>query len=262
MHFYFRLHVQRRYGLTIRNRLTDSDVEKLVFKAIELIDEVQIELGLPISSHIMATWERLRHGVFKAMPLNKKEDGSLNMDFGSFIPPSTIVLDYDLPSSDSPLHMPELAETMTLYSAVHEVIHAGDHITGNTLFLETCQHILKEHKDKLSKGMNVIREQGGSNCIRSKHDLAALWAIQYVDVVTHYRTFVVLRHKSLPKLDHIWSRLREEHFPPNLLTCIERHNDTEYVFKLFNKKKGEYCFIEAFQEYQNIKEQQVKTYTV
>jgi len=248
--------------LTIRNRLNDSDVENLVFNAIELIDEVQIELGLPISPHIMATWERLRHGVFKAVPIKKQSNDSLSMDFGSFIPPDTIILDYDLPSSDNPLHMPELAETLTIYSAVHEVIHAGDHTVGNILFLETCDHILKEHRDKLRKGMKVIREKGGSECIKGIHDLASLWAMQYVDVVTHYRSFVVLRHKEFPKLDHIWCRLRDEHFPPNLLTCIERHNDMEYVFSLFTEKEGEYCFIEAFKEYQKIKEQQANTYTV
>jgi hypothetical protein len=248
--------------LTRKSRLIDRDVRDLVFNAIEIIDDVQIEIDLPISPYIMYTWERLRFGTFKAMNLSKKNNNDFNMDFGVFIPPKTIILDCNLPEIDKPLNMPELANTLTMYTVVHEVIHADDYTEGNSLLLKTREHILNVHEDKLKKGMSVINQQGGSDCIRNQDDLASLWAMQYVDVVTHYRSYVVLRQKKYPKLELVWSRLREEHFPPNLLTSIERHQDKNYIFNLFNKKKGDYCFIEAFQEYRDIKENQVCTYTV
>jgi hypothetical protein len=196
------------------------------------------------------------------MPLNEKRHGKVQMDFGSFIPPDTIILDDDLPNSDYPLNIPELAKTLTYYSAVREVIHASDHIEGNSLLLKTRSHILQEHKDKLRKGMEVIEEQGGAKCINDYKDLSSFWALQYVDVVTHYKSYIVLRFKKFPKIEDIWSRLLEEPLPPNLLTCIERHKDMLYIFELFTEKKGRYCIIEAFQEYQEIKEKQVNSYTV
>jgi hypothetical protein len=151
---------------------------------------------------------------------------------------------------------------MSHYTAVHEVIHADDHTGGDKLLLATRKHIFKTHKDKLETGMQFIQNNGGKDSITNFEDLASLWAIQYVDMVTHYRTYVVLRHKKYKKLDHIWSQLDKDYFSPNLLTCIEIEKGTEYVFNLFTNMMGEYCLIEALNDYKSIQEKNVGSYTV
>jgi hypothetical protein len=121
---------------------------------------------------------------------------------------------------------------------------------------------LDSHDDKLEKSMEIIREDGGYLGIDNFEDLASLWAVQYVDMVTHYRSYVVLRHHRYPKLDQIWSRLRNDYFPPNLLTNIEVTKGVDYVFSLFTERIGEYCLIEALDEYQKLKEKQSASYMV
>ncbi len=81
-------------------------------------------------------------------------------------------------------------------------------------------------------------------------------------MVTHYRSYVVLRHMRFPKLDQIWSRLRNDYFPPNLLTNIEVTKGASYVFTLFTEKMGEYCLIEALDEYNALKEKVTASYMV
>jgi len=194
------------------------------------------------------------------MYITDSRENSYRMDFGSFQPPASIFLDKRLPNSDHPLDMPDFADTLTLYSAVHEVIHADDHMGGDQLLLATIRHILDAHVDKLERSLQLIKNENENCVIEDYEDLATLWSIQYVDMVTHYRSYVVLRHIKAPKLDQIWSRLRDDYFPPNLLTCIEVNKGLDYVFSLFTKRMGEYCLIEALQEYNEMKERESQSY--
>jgi hypothetical protein len=251
-----------RYVLTLRRQLQDEDVRRIVQESVELIKKTQSNLNLPISNNLAYTRKRLKSGTFKAIHMNHKRRNSYDMDYGSFIPPDTILLDKNLPSCDHPLNLPELAETLIMYSAVHEVLHADDHMNGDRLLIETREHILRNHKDKLRKSMRIIKYEGGCDAIRNFKDLATLWGVQYSDMVTHYRGYVVLRHMNYQKLDHLWNSLRDDYFPPNLLTCIERSKGTDYVFSLFTDKLGEYCLIDALDEYNSIKEKNCSSYMV
>jgi hypothetical protein len=248
--------------LTLRKELTDSDVRQLIHDSLNLVSISQRKLNLPIMPNILETRLRLNGGIFKASYINNPKGQNYSMDYGSFQPPSTIFLDKRLPSSDHPLDMPDFAETLTKYSAVHELIHADDHTGGDQLLLKTLKHILTSHEDKLEKSLHIIERDGGSEYITNYDDLASLWAIQYVDMVTHYRAYVVLRHKQYPKLDQIWSRLSTDYFPPNLLTCIEVTKGSGFVFSLFTEKIGEYCLIEALDDFSCIKEREAQSYTV
>jgi hypothetical protein len=251
-----------RYGLTLRKELTDGDVRKLVRDSLNLVGRTQRQLNLPIMPNFPITVKRLMQGNFKAMYINSPKGKSYNMDFGSFRPPANIILDKRLPSSDHPLDLPDLADSLTVYCAVHEIIHADDHAGGDILLLATCNHILESHLDKLEKSLQIINAEGDNSIISGYEDLASLWAIQYMDMVTHYRSYVVLRHMNYPKIDQIWSRLSNDYFPPNLLTCIEVSMGTDYVFNLFTEKIGEYCLIEALEEYNCMKERETKSYMV
>ncbi len=93
------------------------------------------------------------------------------MDYGCFQPPSTIMLDRNLPFCDRPLDIPDLASTMCLYSAVHEVLHADDCVGGDVLQSATREHMLKDHRDKLDAGMRFIQSEGGNDCIRTTAEL-------------------------------------------------------------------------------------------
>ncbi|MBN2336565.1 hypothetical protein JXL21_13485 [Candidatus Bathyarchaeota archaeon] len=248
--------------MTLRRDLTEDDVRRIVQESIEKISQAQIQLGLPVAPNIDTTRRRLDLGSFKAMRLSERRSSKNPLEYSSFVPPATIILDKHLPSSDHPLDMPEFAETLTAYCAVHEVVHADDHAGGDTLLVSTRSHILDMHEDKLEKSMSIIMEEGGSPAIRDYGDLASLWAVQYVDMVTHYRSYVVLRCMKYPKLDQLWSRLRSDYFPPNLLTCIEVSKGADYVFSLFTEKAGRYCLIEALNEYNEIKNRDACSYTV
>lgn len=251
-----------RYGLTLRRELTDSDVRGLVKESLNLISRTQRSLNLPIMPNLPTTTKRLKQGNFKAMYINNPKGKNYSMDFGSFQPPASIFLDKRLPSSDHPMNMPDFADTLTTYSTVHEIIHADDHVGGDQLLIATVRHIIQEHPDKLERSLQIIIEEGGNNVIKDYEDLASLWAIQYVDMVTHYRSYVVLRYKGAPKLEQIWSRLSNDYFPPNLLTCIEVSKGSDYVFSLFTEKMGEYCLIEALEEYKCMKEREAQSYMV
>ncbi|MCP8310939.1 MAG: hypothetical protein L6N94_05520 [Candidatus Methylarchaceae archaeon HK01M] len=240
--------------MTGMKELSDDNVHDLVYESIELIKKVQRQLQLPISPNLRRTIKRLKNGCFKAEHIRGLRKNKYTMEYGMFIPPSTIILDKHLLKSDKPMDIPEFVDTFMVYNAVHEVLHADDNVGGDKLLLSTLEHIIKIHGDKLEKSMEIIKEEGNHDCIRNKKDLAFLWAIQYNDVVTHYRTYVVLRHMKYPKLDHIWSRLRKDYFPPHLLTNIEIVKGIKYVFSLFTEKLGEYCLIEAYKEHVDIKE--------
>jgi len=245
-----------------RRGLTSDDVRELVFEAIGLIEDAQRELDLPICPHIEETSESLRDGEFRAEPLPRNRSGPYAMDYGAFEPPSTIILDSGLPSCDCPLSIPGLPDTLARYCATHEVIHADDHTGGDRLLVETRRHILKDHGDKLERGMMIIEQEGGGDCIRSYEELADLWAMQYVDMATHYRAYVVLRHKQLPKIDFIWAGLRNDLFPPHMFTCIERDKGVSYVLGIITQHAGEYCLIDALRESEGIREKNACRYTV
>jgi hypothetical protein len=212
--------------------------------------------------NFVITSRRLKQGNFKAMYINNPRGKNYSMDFGSFQPPANIYLDKRLPSSDHPMNIPDFAGTLTVYCAVHEIIHADDHAGGDQLLLATCNHILETHVDKLERSLQIINNEGGNNVIKDYEDLASLWAIQYVDMVTHYRSYIVLRHMQFPKIDQIWSRLSNDYFPPNLLTCIEASRGSNYVFSLFTERIGEYCLIEALDEYNCMKQKETLSYMV
>jgi hypothetical protein len=245
-----------------RRQLTHEDVRKLVIGSVELINEVQLKLCLPIGPHINETRERLREGEFLANSLAAIRSCQYGMDFGCFTPPSTIMLDRDLPFSDKPLDIPELASTLSLYTAVHEVLHADDWIGGDLLQRATHKHMLKDHRDKLEKALEFIQSDDGTDYIKTVDELANLNAAHYVDMVTHFKSYIALRYVSAPKLDMIWDQMSINFFPPNLLTMIEAEKGTEYVFDLFTEKAGQYCLIDAFDEYESIGKRSSSTYTV
>ncbi len=260
--FYFGQTKTSRYVVTLRRDLTDSDVQRIVRDSLEMISEAQSQLDLPVAPNISQTKSILSRGSFKALTMNSRRVNRNSMEYGSFMPPATIILDKRLPKSDHPMDMPDFVETLTMYTAVHEVFHADDHVGGNKLLMATREHILDRHEDKLEKSMSIIMEEGGSPAIKDYGDLASLWAVQYTEMVTHYKSYVVMRQMKRPKLDRLWSRLRNDYFPPNLLTCIELSRGTDYVFSLFTERLGEYCLIEALKEYNALKEKDAGSYTV
>lgn len=235
-----------------RRQLSNDDVRRIVLGSVELIKEAQNNLKLKISPNIEFTKKILSNGKLIAeTPLNTT-NCTYGMDYGCFIPPSIIKLESLLPFSDHPLDLPELASTLTLYSAVHEIIHADDYIGGDKLLNLTKKHILQEHYDKIKVALKIIKKQCGNSCIRNVDDFAELSAKNYIDMVTHYKSYVVLRYGDSPKLDLIWDRLNNYYFPPNLLTKIEREHGIDYIFSLFIDKAGEYCLIDAFNDYEEI----------
>jgi hypothetical protein len=245
-----------------RRQLNHEDVQRLVMGSMELIREAQVHLDLPISPNIEKTREWLINGEFYADSLINIRGRQYGMDFGCFNPPNTITLDRNLPFSDQPLDLPNLASTLTLYTAVHEVLHADDWAGGDRLQKVTKTHMLKEHWDKLEKALDFIRSGEGTDLIKSIDDLAILNASHYVDMVTHFRSFLVMRYAGAEKLDMIWDKMSINFFPPYLFTMIEAEKGAKYVFELFNKRAGSYCLIDAFEEYDSIGKKSASTYTV
>ncbi len=252
----------RRYIMLERRQLTHEDVRRLVMGSVELVREAQLRLRLPLGPNIIETRERLSGGECLSASLVTIRGCQYGMDFGCFTPPSTIMLDRNLPFSDRPLDIPELASTLSLYTAVHEVIHADDWVGGDRLQRATRDHMLSRHRDKLDKALEFIRDGEGTDCIKTVAELANLNASHYVDMVTHFRSFVALRYAGAPKLDMIWDRLTLNYFPPNLLTMIEAEKGTPYVFDLFTGRAGGYCLIDAFEEFESIGKKSANQYTV
>ena len=183
------------------------------------------------------------------------------MAFGAYEPPATIIMDSRIPFSDRPLNIPEVPHTLLRYTAAHEVIHVDDHLGGDSLYNGTKEHILCDHADKLERGMEFIRGEGSCEEIGDNCDLASLWAMQYVDMVTHYRAYVTLRERNFPRLDLIWSKMQDGLFPPSMLTEIERGRGTGYVFESI-QHVGEYCLIDALMESSSIGDRAVCKYAV
>ena len=245
-----------------RRQLTHEDVQRLVVGSLELINESQLQLGLPLCPNLDKTKESLLNGEYYAESLLNIRGRQYGMDFGCFHPPNIIMLDKNLPFSDRPLDLPDLASTLTLYTAVHEVLHADDWMGGDVLQMATKDHMLCEHPDKLEKALEFIRSGEGTDIIKSEVDLALLNANHYVDMVTHFRSFLVLRYAGAEKLDMIWDKMAINFFPPNLLTMIEAEKGAKYVCDLFDKRAGGYCLIDAFEEYDSIGKRSASTYTV
>ena len=245
-----------------RRQLTHEDVRRLVVGSIDLIREAQLRLKLPLGPNISETRERLLGGECLADSLLHIRGCQYGMDFGCFNPPNTIMLDENLPFSDRPLDIPDLASTLTLYTAVHEVLHADDWVGGDRLQSATRSHMLKEHRVKLKKALEFLMGERGTDCIRTVAELANLNAAHYVDMVTHFRSFIVLRYAGAPRLDMIWDKMAINFFPPNLLTMIEAEKGVNYVFDLFQRKAGRYCLIDAFEEYESIGKRSASAYTV
>lgn len=245
-----------------RRRLNSEDVRKLVFEAIGLIEEAQMKLQLPICRNLAKTRRILRRGTFQAASLRSEREGKLHTLYGDFAPPATITLDRELPFCDSPLDIPEVPRTMTYYTSVHEVIHADDYAGGDRIINETREHILEDHKDKLEVSMEIIRQRTDDDCIASDEELAGLWAIQYADLLAHYRSYVVLRHHRFPRLAFIWDLMQSDLFAPSLLTKIEREKGTRYIFEAIIDRVGEYCLIDALAETMSIGERSADAYTV
>jgi hypothetical protein len=239
-----------------RRPLTDEDVRRLVFGSVELINETQTTLNLSLAPHIQETRKILSEGEFWADTVERGKICRYGMDFGCYTPPSTISLDRELPFSDKPLDLPDLASTLTLYSAVHEVIHVDDYLGGEVLLKATQEHMLNAHSEKLEKAMKVIEEQGNGDAVKNIRDLVHLSSQHYVDMTIHYRSFIILSYINAPQLELIWDRLSEDYFPPYLLTRIEREKGRKHVFDLFTEHAGDYCLIEAFDDYEKIGEKQ------
>jgi hypothetical protein len=245
-----------------RRELTSKDVRELVFESILLIAETQQELGFPICPNIGRTWRVLKDGNFMAAHLPSERYETYQMAFGTFDPPNTIILDSRIPFYDRPLDIPEVPHTLMRYTATHEVIHVDDHLGEDAIYEGTKEHILSEHGDKLETGIEFIEREGCCDKIDGRKDLASLWAIQYVDMVTHYRTYVVLRQRNFPRLSLVWSNMQEGFFPPSLLTKIEREKDTGYVLESILNQVGEYCLIDAIMETASIAKKTAGKYTV
>lgn len=237
-----------------RRLLTPEDVRRLVFDSMEEIDEAQSRLSLPICPNIRETRRRLRDGVFRAEPL--MGEMGYQMDYGLFQPPSTIIL-------DSRLLFLEGGEGLLHYSVVHEVIHADDHTGGNRLYRETKRHILEEHGEELERGMRIVDENDGRTYIRNREKLAELWAMQYVDLYTHYRTYIVLRERAAPRLEYLWEGLHGKGpITPRLLTYLERRRGMRYIFRLLTEMVGRCCLIDLLRECEDIKKMDMVRYTI
>lgn len=245
-----------------RRELTSEDVRRLVFDSIGLIAEAQEMLDLPICPNLDHTRDILANGKFFARHLLYNTIGAYHMAYGAFDPPASITLDSRIPFCDRPLNIPEVPETLAYYTATHEVIHADDHLGGDNMFTATRDHILCDHMDKLAKGMDIIEGRDDRCGIGTYEDLACLWAMQYVDMITHYRAYVVLRHSGYPKLDFVWDRMQNDFFPPSLLTTIEMEKDARYVFDDIIGQMGKYCLIDALKESSSIRERAACRYTV
>ena len=249
-------------SLIQRKALTSEDVQALVFQSIELISVAQDELDLPICPTIETTRKRLMQGVFKTTFLPKNSDSDYHSDYGYFDPPSTITLDSYLPFFDWPMNIPDAAHSMTHYITTHEVIHADDYTRGDHIYNATKEHIIRDHEDKLEKGMHIIEVDQDNDCIHSPEDLASMWAKQFVDLLTHYRAYVVMRHHCFPRLDLVWDSMQDDFFPPSLLTTIEVERDTRYIFDSIIRRAGSYCIIDALMEAKNISAKYANRYTV
>ena len=239
-------------------------MRRLVLDAIGLIKDVRGESGLPICLGIEETGSRLLNGVFRAEEISseRRANSFYALNYSYFEPPSTISLDKRRPFWDNPMDLPELVETATRYCAVHEVIHADDYREGNRIIKETMRHIGEAHEDKLKISLRLLKRSSAPWFINRKETLMRMWAEQYADMITHYRTYLILRHKRFPKIDYLWACLNSDYFPPNLLTAIECEKGVDYVLKRITEDIGRYCLVEVLDEAEEISNKNAEKYTV
>jgi hypothetical protein len=226
--------------------LTSDGVKNLVLQSVKLIEETRNELNLSLFRRIDETRSRLNYGTFRAekFPLHRLSHYIYAKAYGYFKPPSTIVLDKDLPLEGKIFNQSLLATTATYYCAVHEVIHADDYTDDNRILNETLKHIKTKHKNELTNASHILRRHPKDHAATSKKEIGTTWAYQYVDSATHYRTYLVLKHKRFPKIENIWVSLYNSIFSPRFFTTIEKAKGFRYMARLLSNKIGKTCIVE------------------
>lgn len=247
-----------------QEKLTSGRVRKLVLRSVDLIRETRDGLNLPLFSRIEETGRKLENGVFRAekFPLRRLSHRVYTKAYGYFKRPSTIVLDEDLPLSGKLFNQPSLATTATYYCAVHEVIHADDYTDGNRIIRETLLHIQRKHGDELAEASTILSKHSRGRWRGSRKEVMNTWAYQYVDSATHYRTYLVLKHKKFPQIDNIWVSLYTSIFSPRLFTTIEQEKGLNYTANLLSEQIGSVCIIEIAKEFEENSRKRAGVYTV
>jgi hypothetical protein len=253
-----------RFEIIEQKKLSSDTVRRLVLKSVELVRETRDDLNLPLFKQIEKTGERLKHGIFRAESflLRWLSHFVYAKAYGYFKSPSTIVLDEDLSSSGKLFNQPLLATTATYYCAVHEVIHADDYTDNNKIIRETLRHIERKHMDKLAEASSILSRHSRRTRRRGQRVVMKTWAYQYVDSATHYRAYLVLKHKKFPKIDNIWVSLYNSIFSPTLFTTIEKEKGLQYTVNLLSEQIGRMCIVEIVKEFEKISQKKARAYTV
>ena len=230
--------------------LTSDDVKNLVVQGVKLIKEVRETVAPGLCPSIERTEELLAQGCFKTekISLERRLNSFYPLNYSYFEPPSTITLDSRGPFWDKHLDMPDLTKTATSYCAAHELIHADDYLNGIRIAEETASHIETEHRDKLEASIKLLKKTAAPDFIQKEDNLVRIWAQQYADMATHYRTYLVFRHKQLPRIDYIWSALANHFFSPTILCQIEKSRGIDYVLDRITKGVGRWCLVDALME--------------
>jgi hypothetical protein len=254
----------RAIKLLEQKSLSSDTVKELVLRGVKLVQETRDELDLPLFRTIKDTGKRLKNGIFRARKFRLRPVSryAYAKAYGYFRVPSTIVLDEDLPLEGRLFNQPELATTATYYCAVHEVIHADDYTDNNRIVNETLQHIKIKHGNELAEASRILSRYSRSRWGKTHDEVVNTWAYQYVDSATHYRTYLVLKHKKFPKIDNIWVSLYNSIFSPRLFTMLENAKGLYYTAHILSKQIGETCILEIIKEYEEISQRNVRTYTV
>jgi hypothetical protein len=254
----------RNIELLEQKRLSSANVKNLVFKGVKLVKETRDELDVPLFRTIDDTGKRLQNGVFRARTFRPRRVSryAYAKAYGYFKAPSTIVLDADLPLEGRLFNQPELATTATYYCAVHEVIHADDYTDHNRIVNETLHHIKTQHERELTEVSRILSRHSRGRWGTTHNEVVNTWTYQYVDSATHYRTYLVLRHKRFPKIDTIWVNLYNSIFSPRLFTTLEHAKGLEYTARFMSERIGKTCIVELVKEYEAISQRNVRTYTV
>jgi len=244
--------------------LSSENVKDLVLLGVTLVQDTRNELDLPLFRTIEDTGNRLKNGVYRArkfrlQPLSRYAYAKA---YGFFKAPSTIVLDEDLPLEGRLFNQPELATTATYYCAVHEVIHADDYTDNNRIVTETLHHINTQHVNELAEASSRLSRHVRSRWGRTIKEIVNTWAYQYVDSATHYRTYLVLKHKQFPKIDTVWVSLYNSIFSPRLFTTLENTKGLYHTAQLLSDQMGRTCIVELVKEHEEASQRNVRTYTV
>jgi hypothetical protein len=245
-------------------RLTSNGVKKLVMEGVRLVKETRDELNLPLFNTIEQTAKRMKKGKFRAEQFSSRRLSQYVYvkAYGYFKAPSTIVLDEELPLEGEPYNQPMVGTTASYYCAVHEIIHADDYTNENRLIEETLGHIKHKHAGELDEASKVLAHHSRGRWGKNRREVNHTWAYQYVDSATHYRTYLVLRHKEFPKVDNVWVNLYNSIFSPRLFTTIENTKGINYTSALLSEQIGETCIVEIAKEHEEISRRRARSYTV